>query len=196
MWKWFGVYGWRDAKNGGFDAVSEVFVLLTGGASFDIFGDPWPGSGPEIFFVDAPDRFISSMMTVQGSLVPRVHDFAFQALIWWNYKSLSWSVSPEWFVWAVHTFDGEGAFPFFHKVMVIILDNGDEVFQWARRVCVSYLDEYGFGEYDHLLIVVFSCVGPWGSGKGICSCVILSGYMMESEMVILEFSVPSSCVSV
>jgi hypothetical protein len=61
----------------GFDVVSKVFVLLTGGTSFDVFCDPRLGSRPEVFLIDASDCFISSGMTVQGSFVPRVHDFAF-----------------------------------------------------------------------------------------------------------------------
>ena len=69
--------------------VGEVFVLLTGGTSFDIFGDPRPGSRSEVFLVDASDHFISSRVTVQGSFMPRVHEFAFQTLNWWNYESLS-----------------------------------------------------------------------------------------------------------
>jgi hypothetical protein len=126
--KWFGVNGWWNAKSGGFDTVGEVFVLLAGGTSFDVFHDPWPGSRPEVFLVDASDCFVSPGVTVQGSFVPHVHDFAFQALIRWNYKSLSWNISPERFVWGVHTFDREGAFPFFYEAVVIILDNSDEVF--------------------------------------------------------------------
>jgi hypothetical protein len=128
VWEWFGVNGGQNAKNGGFDAVGEVFVLLTGGTSFDVFSDPWPSSWPEVFLVDASDCFISSRVTIQGAFVPRVHDFVFQTLIQWDYKSLFWNVLPEWFVWAVHAFDGKGAFPFFHKAGVVILDGGDEVF--------------------------------------------------------------------
>ena len=69
--------------------MSEVLVLLAGGASFDVFRDPRPGSRPEVFLVDASDCFISSGVTVQGSFVPHVHDFVFQALIWWDYELLT-----------------------------------------------------------------------------------------------------------
>jgi hypothetical protein len=193
VWERFGVNGRQNAKDGGFSAMSEVFVLLTGGASFDVFCDPWPGSRPEVFFVNTPDCFISSGVTVQGSFMPCVHDFALQTLIWWDYESSSWNIAPEWFAWVVYTFNGESAFPFFHEAVVVVLDDGNEVFQRAFGVCVSYTDEYRFGEHDHLLIIVFAYVGPWRSGESICGCVVLSGYMMEGEVIVLKFSVPSGC---
>jgi hypothetical protein len=77
VWEWFGINGRRNVKNGGFDVVDEVLVLLTGGASFDVFSDPWPGSRPEVSLVDASDRFVSSGVTIQGSFVPSVHDLTF-----------------------------------------------------------------------------------------------------------------------
>jgi hypothetical protein len=66
--------------------VGEIFVLLTGSASFDVFSDPRLGSGPKVFFVDTSDCFISSRMSVQGSFMPCVHDLAFQTLIWRDYE--------------------------------------------------------------------------------------------------------------
>jgi hypothetical protein len=36
----FGVNGGGYPVDGHFDAMGEVFVLLTDGASFDVFGDP------------------------------------------------------------------------------------------------------------------------------------------------------------
>jgi hypothetical protein len=80
--------------------------------------------------------------------------------------------------------------------VVVILDNGDEVFQGARGVYIGYMDEYGFGKHDHLLIIIFAHVGSWGSGKGVGSCMVLSGYVVEGKMIVLEFSVPSGCASV
>ena len=57
--------------------MCQIFVLLTGGASFDVFGDPSPGTWPEVFLVYASDCFVSSRVAVEGAIVPGVHDFAF-----------------------------------------------------------------------------------------------------------------------
>jgi hypothetical protein len=53
--------------------VGQVLVLLTCGAALDVFRDPCPGTWPEVFSVDAPDRFVSSGVAVDGSFVPYVH---------------------------------------------------------------------------------------------------------------------------
>ena len=73
----FGVNGGRDMEEQGFDVVCQVFVLLTGGASFDIFRDPRFGAWPEVFSVDVSDRFISTRVAIDGAFVPNVHQFAF-----------------------------------------------------------------------------------------------------------------------
>jgi hypothetical protein len=57
----------------GFDAVSEILILLAHCAAFDIFRDPGLSAGPEVFSIDASDCFISSGMTIDGAFVPHVH---------------------------------------------------------------------------------------------------------------------------
>ena len=124
----FGVNGRRDVKKWGFDVVGQVLVLLTCGTSFDVFRDPCPGAGPEVFFIHASDCFVSSGMAVEGSVVPCVHDLAFQSLIRGDDEAVFRGVLPEWSVWAVYSFDGECAFPFFHEGAIVVLDDCDEVF--------------------------------------------------------------------
>ena len=75
--------------------VSEVFVLLACGAAFDIFHDPCSGAWPEVFSVDAPDCFISSGVTVDGSFMPCVHQLSFQSLIRWYDELIVFAISPE-----------------------------------------------------------------------------------------------------
>jgi hypothetical protein len=93
--EWFGVDGRGDTKQWGFDAVGQVLVLLTCGASFDVFCYPRPGARPEVFFVYASDCFISSGMAIEGSFVPCVHDLAFQPLVRGNDEAVFGNVSPE-----------------------------------------------------------------------------------------------------
>jgi hypothetical protein len=75
--EWFGTDARWDSEQRGFDTVGQVFVLLTGGASFDIFRDPRFGAWPEVFSVDVSDRFISTRVAIDGAFVPNVHQFAF-----------------------------------------------------------------------------------------------------------------------
>jgi hypothetical protein len=82
MRKRFGVDGRRDMKWRGFDAMSQVLVLLAGRTTLDVFGDPCPCAGPEVFFVYFPDRFVSSGVSTEWTIVPGVHEFAFQPLVW------------------------------------------------------------------------------------------------------------------
>ena len=130
MREWFGINSRGDTKRWGFDAVGQIFVLLTCGASLDVFCYPCPGARPEVLFVHASDCFISSRVAVEGSIVPCVHDLAFQSLVRGNDEVVFRDVSPEWGVqvWAIHSFDGECAFPFFHEGAVVVLDDCDEVF--------------------------------------------------------------------
>jgi hypothetical protein len=102
--------------------------LLAGGASFDIFRDPSLGTRPEVFPVDTSDGFISSGVTVDGSFVPYVHEFTFQALIWGYDESSAFNISPEGFVQVVHAFDWVDAGPFVHQSSVVVLNAGDCVF--------------------------------------------------------------------
>ena len=104
--------------------------MLACGASFDVFHYPCPGDGPEVFLVHASDCFISSRVAVEGSIVPCVHDLAFQSLIRGNDEAVFGDVSPEWGVrvWTIHSFNGECALPLFHKGAIVILDDDDEVF--------------------------------------------------------------------
>jgi hypothetical protein len=53
--------------------VSEIFVLLTRCAAFDVFRDPGSGTRPKVFSIDASDCFIVSRVSVDGSFVPDVH---------------------------------------------------------------------------------------------------------------------------
>jgi hypothetical protein len=101
---------------------------LTGCAAFDVFGDPCPCAGPEVFPVYFPDRFISSGVSTEWAIVPRVHEFAFQPLVWRDDEAVRFNVSPEWGVWGVYSFDGEGTFPFLHESVMGVLDGGDGMF--------------------------------------------------------------------
>ena len=56
--------------------MGQVFVLLTGGASLDVFCDPGLGAWPKVFPVDASDRLVSSGVAVDGAFVPDIHQFA------------------------------------------------------------------------------------------------------------------------
>jgi hypothetical protein len=68
----------------GFDAMGQVLVLLASCAAFDVFRDPCPCAGPEVFLVDFSNRLISTGMSTKWSVMPGVHKFAFQPLIWGN----------------------------------------------------------------------------------------------------------------
>jgi hypothetical protein len=59
----------------GFDAMSQVLVLLADCATFDIFGDPCPCAGPEVFVVYLPDCFISFGVSTEWAIVPGMHEF-------------------------------------------------------------------------------------------------------------------------
>jgi hypothetical protein len=126
--KWFGIDNGGDVERWGFDAMGQVLVLLTGCAAFDVFSDPCPCAGPEVFPVYFPDRLVSSGVSTEWAIVPRVHELAFQALVWGNDESVSLDVSPEWGVWSVYSFNGEGVFPFFHEGVMGVLDGSDGVF--------------------------------------------------------------------
>jgi hypothetical protein len=95
MGKWFGIdFGW-DSEQWSFDSMCKVFVLLTCGATFDVFRYPCPGARPKVFLIDFPYCFVSTGMSAEGSVVPRVHDFAFQSLVRGYDKSLCGGVTPE-----------------------------------------------------------------------------------------------------
>jgi hypothetical protein len=126
--KQFGVDDRGDVKWWGFDAVGQVFVLLAGCATFDIFGDPRSCAGPEVFPVYLPDRFVSSGVSTEWSIVPGVHEFTFQPLVWGDDETVCLNVPPEWSVWGVYSFNGESAFPFFHESVMGVLDGGDGMF--------------------------------------------------------------------
>jgi hypothetical protein len=64
-------------KRRGFDTVCQIFILLTGCAPLDVFSDPCSRTGPEVFPVYLPDRFISSGVSAEWAIVPRMHEFAF-----------------------------------------------------------------------------------------------------------------------
>jgi hypothetical protein len=115
--------------------------LLACGASFDIFHDPCPGTGPEVFSVHTSDCFISSGVAIKGAIVPGVHDFAFQTLVRGNDEVVCRGVLPEWSARAVYSFDGECALSFFHEGVIVVLDDGDEVFYGAEGVFISNADE-------------------------------------------------------
>jgi hypothetical protein len=108
--------------------VCQIFVLLVHYAAFDVFHDPSLGTRPEVFLIDVSNGFIMSGVTIDGPLVPYIHQFAFQSLIQWNNKMLSLGVSPEWFVWVVYMFDGVCPFPFFHQGVIMVLDYCYRVF--------------------------------------------------------------------
>jgi hypothetical protein len=128
MRKRFGVDDGRDVIQWSLDAMGQVFVLLAGCASFDVFGNPCPRARPEVFPVYLPDGLISSGVSTERPIVPRVHEFSFQSLIWRNDETVCLSVSPEWGAWGVYSFNGEGVLPFFHKGVMGVLDGGDGVF--------------------------------------------------------------------
>ena len=112
----------------GFDAMSQVLVLLAGRTALDVFGDPCSCAGPEVFPVDLPNCFVSSRVSTEWAVVPGIHEFSFQSLVWRNDKAVSFDIPPEWEARCIYAFDGEGVFPFFHEGVVGVLDSGDGVF--------------------------------------------------------------------
>ena len=94
--------------------MSQIFVLLTGGASFDVVSDPCFGAWPEIFLVDASDRFVSARVAVDGALMPDVHQFTFQSLVRWYDEPTAFDVPPEWFIRVIDAFNRVDACPFLH----------------------------------------------------------------------------------
>jgi hypothetical protein len=143
--------------------VRQVFVLLAGGTSFDVFSDPCPGAKPEVFLVHASDCFISSWVAVKGAIMPSVHDFAFQALVGGNNEAMRGDVSPKWCTWTIYSFDGKCVLPLFHEGAVVVLNDRDEVFYGATGVFICDADKEWFGKHDHLLVVVFAHIGAWRS---------------------------------
>jgi hypothetical protein len=105
----------------------QILVLLTCGATLDVFCDPCLGAWPEVFFVDAPDCFVPSRMPVDGSFMPYVHQFVLQSLIRWYDEAVTLDVPPEWFIWVVNVFNWINACPFFHQRAVVVLNDGDGV---------------------------------------------------------------------
>jgi hypothetical protein len=93
--EWFGTDDQWDLEHWGFNVMCQVFVLLECCTTFDVFCDSCLGTRPEVFLVDALDGFIPSRVAVDGSLMPYVHQFTFQSLIWWNDKASSLDVPPE-----------------------------------------------------------------------------------------------------
>jgi hypothetical protein len=108
--------------------MGQVLVLLAGCATFDILSDPRSRARPEVFFVYLSDGFVSSGVSTEWSIVPGVHEFTFQPLIWRNDETVCFNISPEWGVWGVYSFNGEGVLPFFHESVMSVLDGGDGVF--------------------------------------------------------------------
>jgi hypothetical protein len=108
--------------------MSQVFVLLAGRAAFDVLSDPCSCAGPEVFLVDLPDCFISSGVSTKWSVMPGVHEFAFQPLVWRDDKAVCFDISPEWGVRIIYSFNGEGAFPFFHECAMGVLGDGNGMF--------------------------------------------------------------------
>jgi hypothetical protein len=94
--------------------VSQILVLLAGGASLDVVSDPCFGAWPEVFLVDASDRFVSARVAIDGALMPDVHQFAFQPLVWRYDKSTAFDVPPEWLARVIDAFDWVDAYPFLH----------------------------------------------------------------------------------
>jgi hypothetical protein len=78
-------------------------------------------------------------------------------------EAVSGGISPKQCVRSVHSFNGECTFPFFYKGVVVVLDNGDEVFYGAEGVLIGDTNEQGFRKHDHLLVVVFTYVGSRGT---------------------------------
>src|SRR5580693_9402473 len=105
MGEWFGVNDGGDAEQWGFDVMCKILVLLASGASFDVFRDPCSCAGPKVFLVYPSNHFVPSRVAAEGSIVPRMHQFAFQSLIWRNDESVGIDVSLEWGIRGVYLFD-------------------------------------------------------------------------------------------
>jgi len=58
--------------------VCQVFVLLTGSASFDIVLYPGACAGPVIFAVDSSDCFVSAWVAGCWSIMPYLHESSFE----------------------------------------------------------------------------------------------------------------------
>jgi hypothetical protein len=156
--KRFGIDDGRDVKRWSFDAMGQVLVLLAGCAALDVLSDPCPCAGPEVFPVYLPNCFVSSGVSTKWSVVPGVHEFTFQPLVWRDDETVCFNISPEWGVRGIYSFDGEYAFPFLHESVMGVLDGGDGIFQGSVGVGIKDADEDWFREHDHLLVVVFACI--------------------------------------
>jgi hypothetical protein len=66
------------------NAMRKDFVLLAGGASFDVFCYPVLRSRPIIIAVDQSDHFVSSRMSSCRGVVPLFHDLSSDIVIWGN----------------------------------------------------------------------------------------------------------------
>jgi hypothetical protein len=108
--------------------MGQIFVLLASCAAFDVLSDPCSCAGPEVFLVYLPDRFVSFGVSAKWSVVPGVHKFTFQPLVRGNDEAVCFSISPEWSVRVIYSFNGEDAFPLSHECVMGVLDGGDSVF--------------------------------------------------------------------
>ena len=78
--EWGVIVGYRDLVQGSLGSVREVFVLLTGRASFDVLRDSGLPPRPTETVEDFPDGFVPPGVTRQ-SVVVRVHDALSDSLV-------------------------------------------------------------------------------------------------------------------
>ena len=87
FFKWVRSWPWRDAVHGCVYVVCQVFVLLTGGASFDVAFYPLIHVGPPVFSLRRLGGFVSPWMSSSGVVVVASHDLPSQFYFGGNYYS-------------------------------------------------------------------------------------------------------------
>src|SRR6266851_1138125 len=85
--EWWVVVGYHDFVQGGLGSVCEIFVLLTGRASFYVLLNPGPSPRPAETVQDFPSGLIPSWVSRQ-TVVVGVHDASVDSLIWWDDRLL------------------------------------------------------------------------------------------------------------
>jgi hypothetical protein len=66
--------------------MGEIFVLLACGASSYVIRYPMFGSQPVVELGDSSGRLVTSRVTCWGGIVPYLHDFPSDVVIWWDYQ--------------------------------------------------------------------------------------------------------------
>ena len=87
FFEWVCPWSWCDAIHGCAYVVRQVFILLAGGASFDIVFYPLVHVGPPVLSLRRLGGFVSPWMSSGGIVVVASHDLPSQLYLGGNYHS-------------------------------------------------------------------------------------------------------------